>query len=521
VVAAAREARERAEEAWAVADFPDRMQRATETALAALRRADDFAASGSPSKESFAELAAARQIVDDLARHTGLINAYANSVQKFADELGAGFMSNSPHRDLRNRIRAALLQFGLDPIDGQADEVARAVAASRIRDAVLAMLLRWQHHANLDREGFGPLAGAIARQHHANLETETLQSDRLGRVIRSTRQRCGGAYARWQDLLDRNDVPGLVAFAASPEAFSFQSTLFNNLGRDLVQANEFAACRTYLRAAVDRSPHDAWLQYDLARVCWQVQPPDYAEALRHDSAASVQRPDCAWFHLMVGHDYAELRSYDQAVAAYRKMSALSSFYSGLANLWTGHALLKKKDWDGANVALREAIRLLQDWRQQMMLPLAHLDLAMALAGAGRPSDALQGILGVLRENPSWTEDPRTALRYNAACLAMNCADGKGAIALTPAKRPAYRKQALDLLVADLAAIRKLTDADRTFVRRMMQHWLGDGDLASVRDPKAVGQLPQEERDSWTKLWADVRDLRDRTARPTSPSQAVK
>ena len=47
--------------------------------------------------------------------------------------------------DSSNRHREALRQFGLDPIDGPADEVARAVAASRIRDSLLGMLLVWHN----------------------------------------------------------------------------------------------------------------------------------------------------------------------------------------------------------------------------------------------------------------------------------------------------------------------------------------------------------------------------------------
>ena len=141
--------------------------------------------------------------------------------------------------------------------------------------------------------------------------------------------------------------------------------------------------------------------------------------------------------------------------------------------------------------------------------------------AGRHAEALQVTLAALQQNPAWAEDPRNYLRYNAACLAMNCADGKGANAPPPAERPAYRKQALDLLTAELAAIRKLAAADRAFVHRTMQHWLEDEDLASVRDPKAVEQLPPDERDAWKKLWADVRDLRDRTAPQTGAPKSVK
>jgi tetratricopeptide (TPR) repeat protein len=370
--------------------------------------------------------------------------------------------------------------------------------------------------------------------------------DRLERVIRSARQLSGGTYARWQDLLDRHDVPGLVAFAASPDGLSFRSSLVGALDRDLIKANEFAACRAYLRAAVERYPHDAWLHFDLAFACKSVQPPDFAEALRHDSLASGLRPDCALFHLWVGGDYAELGSYDRAIAAYRKVVSLAPLgYDSVANLLIGNALSKKGDWAGAIPAFREAIRL--------GLPTAYLglgaaliaagreaeaddvsrealrlklkpdepswlaSLGRALATAGKPAEALRMTRANLGRNPAWAEDPRNSLRYSAACFAMNCADGKGTDAPPPSERPAYRRQALDLLTAELAAIRKLTVTDGAFVHQQMAHWLGDKYLASVRDPQAVERLPPEERAAWAKLWANVRELRY----AASPTGSVK
>ena len=57
VAAAVREARERADEAWGVTDYPERMQLATDAAAAAVRRADDYAAGGPPTEATLAELA--------------------------------------------------------------------------------------------------------------------------------------------------------------------------------------------------------------------------------------------------------------------------------------------------------------------------------------------------------------------------------------------------------------------------------------------------------------------------------
>src|SRR5262249_47308880 len=133
--------------------------------------------------------------------------------QKFANEL-----NQDTTWDSLNRHREALRQFGLDPIDSPADEVARTVAASRIRDPLLGMLLVWHTRA-------------VRFMQFGDPERSDLPADasiipaRLEQVIRSARQLSGGAYARWQGLLDRHDVPGLVAFAASPDGLSFRSSL--------------------------------------------------------------------------------------------------------------------------------------------------------------------------------------------------------------------------------------------------------------------------------------------------------
>jgi hypothetical protein len=104
---------------------------------------------------------------------------------------------------------------------------------------------------------------------------------------------------------------------------------------------------------------------------------------------------------------------------------------------------------------------------------------------------------------------------------MSCADSQDKVVPAPAERPAYRRLALDLLTAALAAIRTLTVADRAFVHRTMNHWLAGEDLASGRDPKAVEPLLPEERAAWAKLWANVRELRDATASPTAPKKSGK
>ena len=142
VAAEIREARERVDDAWGVTDYADRMQRATDAAVGALHRADDFAAGGSPTDATRAELASTRQAVDELARHTRLVVADDENRQLLADDSSRSDFS--ARVNLYRRHHEALRQFGLDPIDGQVDDVAQTIANSRIRDVLLGMLLGWQ-----------------------------------------------------------------------------------------------------------------------------------------------------------------------------------------------------------------------------------------------------------------------------------------------------------------------------------------------------------------------------------------
>jgi hypothetical protein len=44
------------------------------------------------------------------------------------------------------------------------------------------------------------------------------------------------------------------------------------------------------------------------------------------------------------------------------------------------------------------------------------------------------------------------------------------------------------------------------VKKTLQDWQKDSDLAGIRDPDAVAKLPAEEQEACKKLWADVAAL---------------
>src|SRR5205823_1382399 len=100
--------------------------------------------------------------------------------------------------------------------------------------------------------------------------------------------------------------------------------------------------------------------------------------------------------------------------------------------------------------------------------------------------------------PQLADDLRTLHRYHAARAAARAAAGQGQDAgkLDDGERSRLRAQALAWLRADLAACTRLTDQGdrdaRQTVQRRLAPWLGDADLASVREPQALQKLSPDE-----------------------------
>src|SRR5262245_3445728 len=128
----------------------------------------------------------------------------------------------------------------------------------------------------------------------------------------------------------------------------------------------------------------------------------------------------------------------------------------------------------------------------------------------------------LAASPALGADPRTGIRYDAACAAAlaGCGRGEDVGKLDEAAQARWRQQALDWLRADLTHWAKHSDADapqpRSAVQQTLRHWQKDADLAGVRDEAALAKLPEPERQAWRKLWADVEAALVRASRTPPP-----
>jgi tetratricopeptide (TPR) repeat protein len=235
--------------------------------------------------------------------------------------------------------------------------------------------------------------------------------------------------------------------------------------------------------------------------------------------------------------------FDRAISAMR--GDASNVLGPSPRLVLAMALHQKGRADEARKTLASAV-LSHDWTANRVLDqhgcIAHSlrreaesmilpDLPAFLDGKYRPRDnderlALLGICqftnrtratarlysAAFAGDAHLAEDPRSGHRQNAARAAAlaGCGLGEDGSKLDAAERARWRRQARDWLRADLAAWSTTLDrgapADRALVRKTMGLWQADPDLAGLREPNAMDNLPVDERDECLALWQAVGDL---------------
>jgi tetratricopeptide (TPR) repeat protein len=309
-------------------------------------------------------------------------------------------------------------------------------------------------------------------------------------------------------LLKKGNLKGAIrSYEAAVQIDSGFRDARLNLGNVLYEMEELEAAIREYQTVVQIDPQYAQGHYCLANAL--EKKGDLESAIGCHQTALRINPKYAEAHCNLGLAYWKQGRFADAVTA----------------LKTGHEIgSQRAGWSYPSAT----------WIQgAQRLVLLDARLEKVLAGRVQPADAAECVAlaelcghqhrqlhaaaarfyaDAFNADSKLADNLRGWDRYKAACAAALASSGKGrdAATLGEADRALLRRQALNWLRSQLAALRtkvEMKDAPAApVIRKMLEYWLADPRLAGVRLSKALAPLPREERQQWQDFWAEVEQL---------------
>ncbi len=341
-------------------------------------------------------------------------------------------------------------------------------------------------------------------------------------------------------LRDKKDLDG--AIAAYREAIRLDpkdAEVHNNLGNALRDKKYLNAAIATYREAIRLDPKFAFPHNGLGNALHDKKDLDgaiaaYQEAIRLDPNYALPRNG-------LGNALRDKNDLVGAITAYREAIRLDPNYAQ-PHQGLGIALLQLGQFAEAREASHQYLKLLPPGHPSQKLAQQQLqfcDQLLALEGKlnlylaqGKPPGKSQELLQLIllcrlkqyhatasrlyaiafTAHPTLAEDLNQGHRNQAARAAALAASGKGRDPgqLTDENRAKLRAQARAWLQADLQQWAKRFQArDHKALLGLLTipaAWQQEPAFAAFRDAKERANLSAEERQSWAKLWADVKQL---------------
>jgi tetratricopeptide (TPR) repeat protein len=238
---------------------------------------------------------------------------------------------------------AVFAKHGFEILTGQESDLARRMAASPVKEQLVAALEDWatgatdQHQSRLL---------ALAQQADRDPDRNQLRDPRVWRDLRQLTRLAG------QAKVERLSPALLVAVG-------FRLDQLGGPGLELLQRGQ------------RRYPGDFWLNFKLANALKEDRRGRWDEAISYYRAALAVRPQTAAVYNNLGLALAAKPDLDAAIAAYRQALAIDD-KDALALNNLGLALADKQDLPGAIAAYKRALAL------DSKLAAAHNNLGAAL-----------------------------------------------------------------------------------------------------------------------------------------------
>jgi tetratricopeptide (TPR) repeat protein len=372
-----------------------------------------------------------------------------------------------------------------------------------------------------------------------------------------------GAYNNLGNALAaQKDLPAAIAAYKKALEINPQFALaYENLGITYVGQKDFKGAIYHFQKAVDLVPEDPSYQSNLGKALLFSGAAD--AAIPCYKKALTLNPNYPKANFYLGHAYFTRKNWDEAIAAFEKELALDP-KSFETHYGLGNALKKKGDLVGAiaqyhatlklapNYALAhgdlawalqqqgkfaEALKSFQQvhalgskqpgWKYPTAQWIKDCERLVQLdeqwpalkKGEIKPKDAAEKAEfanlcyykklykdAVDLYVEILTAEPMLAAKYRYEAATTAALGGTDVNSSNQEEKAKLRQKALSWLQAELALLTSQIKTDpkaAAKVQKTLAWWQQDTDLASVRDPNQLGQLPELERKGWQQLWADV------------------
>ncbi len=301
----------------------------------------------------------------------------------------------------------------------------------------------------------------------------------------------GEAYAeQGVTLLNTGDVDGAIArFKKAIELDPKNTAAHVNLGIALQAKGQVDAAIASYRKAIELDPKFSMAHHGLGFALDAAGKQLEAIAAWRRSVALQPAQPNVWYWIAKAE--ANQGRINEADEAFRKVAELYPADSPRGR--------EARQFRSFSAVLRGEGKPTDPAERLEFARLAHQQKRYAFA-ARQSAEAFAA-------EPKLADDLKTAHRYNAARSAALAAVGQGKeeAPLDDAAKAKLRGQALEWLMAELSAWGK--HPSQRAIMRTVNQWQQDIDLVAIRDKEALAKLPAEERQAFTKLWADVAELR--------------
>ncbi len=285
------------------------------------------------------------------------------------------------------------------------------------------------------------------------------------------------------------------------------------LGRVLSQEKKWAGAAAELREGLRLNPRDTGILVNLGIALKEQGKLDEAIDKYHEALRI--KPDDPHPHANLGVTFRAQGEFTVAVAEFRKARDLARNDPRLAQ-----GIEKEMNATERLASLASRLPAVLGGKLKPVDASETLGFAEVCYRKKLHVAAARFWAAAFQSRPSLADDLQSRHRYSAACDAAlaGCGQGKDDPPLDEKTKVRWRKQAIDWLKADLAAWKILESGPpqaRQSISETLQHWKADRDLAGLRDPAALGKLPEDEQKACRALWAEV-DALLKKARDAKP-----